>query len=257
MANISDLNPSDPSNLDPVSGGAQEIRDVKNALIGDGTPANGSFTPDFTGQYTGTADELNAIATSLQDGVSTLDQLADVAYLPAPANGDVLVWQNFGWLPKPRLKGAVEYAGYGPLVGDQLTFTNIVGTNTIPVELATVDNSGVGQGFTIEAVEDCYVSVSYWAGASAASTIQTGKVSVATGITRNPASTAFSADQGYDTTASDVPAGGLEALFNSTGTTTLLTAGDTLTVCFSTSNPAAIPLTPDAGITVIVEGIYA
>ena len=120
-----------------------------------------------------------------------------------------------------------------------------------------MDNSGVGQGFTIEAVEDCYVSLSYWSGVSAASTVQTGKVSAAAGLIRNPASTAFLADLGYDTTTSDIPAGATEGLFNSAGATTFLTAGDTISVCYVTSNPASIPLTPDAGITVIVEGIYA
>ena len=97
MSDITDLNPLSPTGNDPVSDGDNELRALKNALVGDGTAAEGSFTPSFTGQYTGTAAELNAVNTAIQP-TDDLDALNDVTYSPdPPAVGDHLVYGASGW----------------------------------------------------------------------------------------------------------------------------------------------------------------
>ena len=164
MSNITDLNPLSPTGNDPVSDGDNELRALKNALVGDGTAAEGSFTPSFTGQYTGTAAELNAVNTAIQP-TDDLDALNDVTYSPdPPAVGDHLVYGASGWAnetpaaPAPS-PGSARYTGYAGKVTDQPYFTTEV-RNTIPAALAIVKNDGNGGfGWTLTAVEDVLVTL--------------------------------------------------------------------------------------------------
>lgn len=168
MSDITDLNPLSPTGNDPVSDGDNELRALKNALVGDGTAAEGSFTPGFTGQYTGTATELNAVNTAIQP-TDDLDALNDVTYSPdPPAVGDHLVYGASGWAnetpaaPAPS-PGSARYTGYAGKVTDQPYFTTEV-SNTIPAGLAVVKNDGTGGfGWTLTAVEDVLVTLNFTA----------------------------------------------------------------------------------------------
>jgi len=165
MSNITDLNPLSPTGNDPVSDGDNELRALKNALVGDGTAAEGSFTPSFTGQYTGTAAELNAVNTAIQP-TDDLDALNDVTYSPdPPAVGDHLVYGASGWAnetpaaaPSP---GSARYSGYAGSVGTQVYYTN-EDRNSIPAGLAVVKNDGTGGfGWTLTAATDILVTLDY------------------------------------------------------------------------------------------------
>lgn len=163
MSDLTDLNPLSPTGTDPVSDGDNELRALKNALVGDGTAAQGSFTPTFTGQYTGTAAELNAVNTAIQP-TDDLDALNDVTYSPdPPAVGDHLVYGAGGWANEtpavPLSPGSARYTGYAGKVTDQPYFTTEV-RNTIPAGLAVVKNDGTGGfGWTVTAAVDVLVTL--------------------------------------------------------------------------------------------------
>tara|TARA_R110000751_G_scaffold24944_2_gene68236 strand:+ start:1437 stop:2240 length:804 start_codon:yes stop_codon:yes gene_type:complete len=168
MSDLTDLNPLSPTGTDPVSDGDNELRALKNALVGDGTALQGSFTPTFTGQYTGTAAELNAVNTAIQP-TDDLDALNDVTYSPdPPAVGDHLVYGAGGWAnetpaaPAPS-PGSARYAGYAGKVTDQPYFTTEV-SNTIPAGLAVLKNDGTGGfGWTLTAATDVLVTLNFTA----------------------------------------------------------------------------------------------
>ena len=163
MSDLTDLNPLSPTGTDPVSDGDNELRALKNALVGDGTALQGSFTPTFTGQYTGTAAELNAVNTAIQP-TDDLDALNDVTYSPDPPTvGDHLVYGAGGWANETpaTAPGSARYAGYAGKVTDQPYFTTEV-SNTIPAALATVKNDGTGGfGWTVTAAADVLVTLNF------------------------------------------------------------------------------------------------
>ena len=167
MSDLTDLNPLSPTGTDPVSDGDNELRALKNALVGDGTAAQGSFTHTFTGQYTGTAAELNAVNTAIQP-TDDLDALNDVTYShDPPAVGDHLVYGAGGWANEtpatPISPGSARYTGYAGKVTDQPYFTTEV-SNTIPAGLATVKNDGTGGfGWTLTAATDVLVTLNFTA----------------------------------------------------------------------------------------------
>lgn len=165
MSDLTDLNPLSPTGTDPVSDGDNELRALKNALVGDGTALQGSFTPTFTGQYTGTAAELNAVNTAIQP-TDDLDALNDVTYSPDPPTvGDHLVYGAGGWANVTPVTvtapGSARYAGYSASVGAQPYFTTEV-RNNIPAALAVVKNDGTGGfGWTVTAAARVLVTLSY------------------------------------------------------------------------------------------------
>ena len=171
MSDITDLNPLSPTGNDPVSDGDNELRALKNALVGDGTPGQGSFTPSFSGQYTGSAANLNLVSTALQP-TDDMDALADVVYgeLGVPGDGDILQWTSDGafWdvrsLPALVVPGSARYTGYAGAVGDQPVLTTEV-SNSISPTLATVRNTLVDnvRGWNITANKDALITLYFTA----------------------------------------------------------------------------------------------
>lgn len=220
MSDITDLNPLSPTGNDPVSDGDNELRALKNALVGDGTAAQGSFTPSFTGQYTGTATELNAVNTAIQP-TDDLDALNDVTYSPdPPAVGDHLVYGAGGWAnetpaPPDERPKAARFSGYAGSVGSQVYFTN-EDNNDIPSSLVTFKNDGAdGFGFTLTANEDIVFNLSWyvlgeWQGEDGGSSptryAANGLINLTTGVGRNTVGTSM--DQ-------SIQGGGNQIAFNS------------------------------------------
>lgn len=120
------LDPTAPTGTDPKSQGDDYFRQVHRALIGDGIdPLTGSFTTDFTGQYTGTADELNKINNPANIGM-TVGNLTNTV-INSPAEGDVLVYKTGNTWENERpswANGTARISQWGTpeLVGDAIQF---------------------------------------------------------------------------------------------------------------------------------------
>jgi hypothetical protein len=153
---ISELLVVNPADTDQRSQGALTMRGIKNAIVGTGTVDAGSFTPNATGQYTGTMDEIqfatdNAIPT-------------DMATTP-PVADDLLRFDGNDWVPASVLSTpAIEaslYSGLDGQVNDEIYFTTAeegIDGGTI----ATVKNNGdAGNGWLLTALVRCQVSIAY------------------------------------------------------------------------------------------------
>ena len=166
---ISDLVITNPTSADLRSAGDEHLRALRLVLIGDGTDQAGSFTSNFTGQYTGTAAELQSIR----------DQIIPD---PLPEDGDLLVWDTDKFVPQPNVAAIYEaaYTGYAGIAGaaDEVYFTTEA-YNTVPVELATIDNPRGGGGWFLKAVKKCKVDLHFTAQVErTGATLNTGNPSI-------------------------------------------------------------------------------
>jgi len=256
MADLTDLNPLSPTGADPVSGGDNELRALKNALVGDGTAGNGSFTPTFTGQYTGTAADLNVTKTladsaaQATDGISYFD---DVNTAGAVA-GDLLKYNGTDWVAVPPLSGSANYTGYAGLYGAQMYFTTEV-TNTVPAGLATIVNGDGINGWFITAVQDCLVNVSTYLSFGFNVPSAPGLAGVKLGHVIDPPNTTFynTLMAGEDSFFAN-SAGGYSVETNAQSSIVLL-AGEELNVCASFFVSGATPGARNTRLTVNVQSI--
>lgn len=170
---LPDLIITDPLGTDPKSQGDDHLRNIMKCLIGNGTAGSGSFTPGFTGQYTGTATELNQVNTNLVSfngrtaraviptaGDYDLEGLADVNVASPPTAGDVLYWDGADWINLPGdsvfpQPANLFYTGYGGKVGDRLYLLTQQINNNIAT-YGTLTNDAI-DGWTFEATRDCVV----------------------------------------------------------------------------------------------------
>lgn len=154
---LPDFNIDNPTPTDPKSEGDDHIRNLKKGLVGDGTSGSGSFTPGFTGQYTGTADDL------MEAGASVIDDLADVdTTSTAPTEGDGLIFQGGLWVPGGAVFEYLHYnfVGVGTVNNQRVLLGGTSEIDTITGSgLATVINSS-GDAFSIVALTDCRVDFS-------------------------------------------------------------------------------------------------
>jgi hypothetical protein len=164
-----------PADTDQRSQGALTMRGIKNAIVGTGTVDAGSFTPNATGQYTGTMDEIqfatdNAIPT---DDTTT-----------PPVNGDLLKFNGTDWVPSQTASAlpVIQYATFntydGVQNGQEVFFINAddqISTNGI----ATIKNNGdAGRGWLLTADVKLAVNISFSIGASATNVIDTAPVQI-------------------------------------------------------------------------------
>jgi hypothetical protein len=146
---ISEFVVLNPEDTDQRAQGALTMRAIKNAIVGTGTDTAGSFTPNATGQYTGTMDEIqfatdNAIPT-------------DMTTTP-PVAGDSLTYDGTDWVP--GTPAALEWYqgtanGYAGQNGNLLYFTN--DADDIPASVATIVNDA--NGWTLTAVSACVLNI--------------------------------------------------------------------------------------------------
>jgi hypothetical protein len=144
-----------PADTDQRSQGALTMRGIKNAIVGTGTVDAGSFTPNATGQYTGTMDEIQFAA---DNAIPTDDTTTP------PVNGDVLTFDGTDWVPGVAASTAVyasTYIEYADNLNGEIWFlTANEGIDGSGV--ATVKNDGLlGRGWLLTALVRCHAVVSY------------------------------------------------------------------------------------------------
>ena len=147
---ISDLVITNPTSADLRSAGDQHLRALRLVLIGDGTDQAGSFTSNFTGQYTGTAAELQSV----------VDQIIPD---PLPEDGDLLVWDTDKFVaqePKnPVIHSGRYYGGVsGP--GDTIYFASAV-ENIPDNSLVEIINASDVSGWRLTAKATIMVNISW------------------------------------------------------------------------------------------------
>jgi hypothetical protein len=176
--NLPEMVISNPAGSDPVSEGDDHVRLVKRCLIGDGTPAQGSLTPNFTGQYTGTADALNAVNGGATPGtvVNTfITRTGDVVAELDDYQADLVSYDNAtSGLTATEVQAAIdELAGQGTLVqryraegwgGKASTpyaatsYYASVTVNDITPATGTVTNNATSS-WSFTAIERCLVTI--------------------------------------------------------------------------------------------------
>jgi hypothetical protein len=236
---ISEFVVLNPEDTDQRAQGAITMRSIKNAIVGTGTVDAGSFTPNATGQYTGTMDEIqfatdNAIPT---DDTTT-----------PPEISDLLQFDGNNWVPvSPSVSAGISdalYADYlGEVNGDEVYFALTVYDN-VPGSLATIKNDGAdGRGWLLTAAADIAVNINFSVQVGGNSTtINTGVCT----IEKNIADTSVRLDVGRQSYS------GAAQSFNFTanlGAAVVLTAGNTLSlvsVGHNTINEMSCSLTVQA-----------
>jgi hypothetical protein len=135
---ISEFVVLNPEDTDQRAQGAITMRSIKNAIVGTGTVDAGSFTPNATGQYTGTMTDIDRAIASLYD---------------APVTGDVLTYNGAEWESGP-LVPAVQSAlfnGYAGTGGaDEIYFTNTDMADLNAGGIATITNTALGWRLTAD-----------------------------------------------------------------------------------------------------------
>jgi hypothetical protein len=175
---IPDLVIENPAGTDPVSEGDDHIRNLKVSLVGNGTGAQGSFTAGFTGQYTGTADALNAVNAGAAPGtvVNTfITRTGDVVAELDDYQADLVSYDNAtSGLTATEVQAAIdELAGQGTLVqryraegwgGKASTpyaatsYYASVTVNDITPATGTVTNNATSS-WSFTAIERCLVTI--------------------------------------------------------------------------------------------------
>ncbi|MEE8306183.1 MAG: hypothetical protein V3R81_02900 [Gammaproteobacteria bacterium] len=179
---ISDLVITNPTSADLRSAGDQHLRALRLVLIGDGTDQAGSFTSNFTGQYTGTAAELQSIR----------DQIIPD---PLPEDGDLLVWDTDKFVAQAPQAPSVFQAAYGGYAGvggsDEVIFTT-EHYDDVPTDLCTIENPAAGGGWRLTALKRCTVNLNFTKQIErTGGTVNTGNVR----ITKNAATVPLVLDQ--------------------------------------------------------------
>jgi hypothetical protein len=181
---ISEFVVLNPEDTDQRAQGAITMRSIKNAIVGTGTVDAGSFTPNATGQYTGTMDELQAMVDDGLTTASVIDDLADVdTGSSPPVAGDLLHWDGADWVPGGSTIYSARYDGLAGFSTNEVFFSSEV-QNDIPVELATIDNTGATTGWRLTVVERLCINISPGYTATA-----NGGLSVKGAVSLNPPDT--------------------------------------------------------------------
>jgi len=164
---VPDLNNAWPLGSDPKNQGDDHLRLIKTCL-------QGSFPSLGSGQYTGTAAELDQVNTNLSafngrtvrdvvptEGDYSLDLLGDVS-INSPSQNDMLIYDGGEW--KNSGSGVAAYnfvytgfAGWSVSNGNRWYMDTE--SNDAPTSLVTIDNSS-GTGWLLTAVRPCKVDLS-------------------------------------------------------------------------------------------------
>jgi hypothetical protein len=156
---IPELDPANPTSVDPVSQGDDHLKLLKVCI-------QGSFPDLELGQYTGTADELNKINGDLVNSFN--NRTGDVVPLAGDYSATNITYDNTAsGLTAERVQAAIDEIVAMPSA-EVWTANGYTGVNAGLVEVtshdpansyATVVNTAAG--LVITATQDCAASVNY------------------------------------------------------------------------------------------------
>ena len=168
---LSQLDLTLPGAGDSAGEGDDHLRLLKNCLIGDGSPTSGSFTPSFTGQYTGTADQLNLVNNPIATVASFIGRTGAVVAADSDYDADQVDYDPSGSaLTATDVQAAIdELTTYKTAAtehksnGFAATETNgrmrFSSFGTVSGRFATITNAA-GTGWILTVTEKCVIAIS-------------------------------------------------------------------------------------------------